>query len=45
MGNFFIYFLQCRYMDESGHSSSSTARAAHVIGRLGGLIRVNSVQS
>ncbi|CAJ1973783.1 unnamed protein product [Sphenostylis stenocarpa] len=32
---------ELRYMEESGHSSSSTARAAHVIGRLGGLIREN----
>ncbi|KAL9313352.1 hypothetical protein ACSQ67_018804 [Phaseolus vulgaris] len=32
---------ESRYMDENGHSSSSTARAAHVIGRLGGLIREN----
>jgi len=29
-------------MEENGHSSSSTARAAHIIGRLGGLIRVFS---
>ena len=29
-------FLQCRYMEENGHSSSITARAAHIIGRLGG---------
>jgi len=35
-------FLQCRYMEENGHSSSITARAAHIIGRLGGLIRVFS---
>ncbi|KAL5144994.1 DDB1- and CUL4-associated factor 1 [Glycine soja] len=32
---------ESRYMEENGHSSSSTARAAHIIGRLGGLIREN----
>ncbi|KAK7410307.1 hypothetical protein VNO78_00997 [Psophocarpus tetragonolobus] len=32
---------ELRYMEENGHSSSSTARAAHSIGRLGGLIREN----
>ncbi|KAK7311841.1 hypothetical protein RJT34_10236 [Clitoria ternatea] len=32
---------ESRYMEENGHSSSSNARAAHVIGRLGGLIREN----
>nr|KYP57208.1 Protein VPRBP [Cajanus cajan] len=32
---------ESRYMDENGHSSSSNARAAHIIGRLGGLIREN----
>lgn len=33
-------FLKCRYMDENGHSSSTNARAAHNIGRLGSIIRV-----
>lgn len=33
-------FLKCRYMDESGHSSSANARSAHIIGRLGSVIRV-----
>ncbi|XP_027354388.1 DDB1- and CUL4-associated factor homolog 1 isoform X2 [Abrus precatorius] len=32
---------ESRYMEENGYSSSSTARAAHIIGRLGGLIREN----
>ncbi|KAL2655465.1 hypothetical protein AAZV13_04G067900 [Glycine max] len=32
---------ESRYMEENGHSSSITARAAHIIGRLGGLIREN----
>ncbi|MED6195206.1 hypothetical protein PIB30_035816 [Stylosanthes scabra] len=32
---------ESRYMEENGHSSSSNARAAHNIGRLGSLIREN----
>ncbi|KAL2346826.1 hypothetical protein Fmac_000826 [Flemingia macrophylla] len=32
---------ESRYMEENGHSSSTNARAAHIIGRLGGLIREN----
>ncbi|KAK7351425.1 hypothetical protein VNO77_10883 [Canavalia gladiata] len=32
---------ESRYMEENGYSSSSNARAAHIIGRLGGLIREN----
>ena len=32
---------ESRYMEENGYSSSSNARAAHNIGRLGSLIREN----
>ncbi|MED6201184.1 hypothetical protein PIB30_092395 [Stylosanthes scabra] len=32
---------ESRYMEENGHSSSTNARAAHNIGRLGSLIREN----
>ncbi|XP_061346169.1 DDB1- and CUL4-associated factor homolog 1-like isoform X2 [Gastrolobium bilobum] len=32
---------ELRYMEENGHYSSSNARAAHNIGRLGGVIREN----
>ncbi|XP_057434580.1 DDB1- and CUL4-associated factor homolog 1-like [Lotus japonicus] len=32
---------ESRYMEESGYSSSSNARAAHLIGRLGSVIREN----
>ncbi|XP_057422725.1 DDB1- and CUL4-associated factor homolog 1-like [Lotus japonicus] len=32
---------ESRYMEENDHSSSSNARAAHTIGRLGSLIREN----
>lgn len=32
---------ESRYMDENGHSSSTNARAAHNIGRLGSIIREN----
>ncbi|KAL6541831.1 hypothetical protein OROGR_011317 [Orobanche gracilis] len=32
---------ESRYMEDNGHSSSSNDRAAHAIGRLGGVIREN----
>lgn len=43
--NMIIYeqdkFINCRYLEESGHSSNNT-RASHNIGRLGNLVRVTN---
>lgn len=38
--SFNVIIVQYRYMEENGHSSSSNARASHIVGRLGSLIRV-----